>query len=415
MNILILTQWFDPEPNNMKALAFAKGLKDRGHMVTVLTGFPNYPTGKLFSGYHLKLYQKETLQAIPIHRVFLYPNHDSSSIRRIINYTSFAFFAALIGPWVVKGKIDVIYVYHPPATVMLPALILRFIKKAGILLDINDLWPDTIISTGMLKQKCPLKMITAWMNYSYRKADRINVLSAGVKAFLVERHVSPDKISIIPVWCNENLLKEPIQTDFRKQFSLQDCFLGIYAGAMGRAQNLTVLLAAAEIMQTKLPDFKLLLIGNGICLKELQELVHTKKLNNVIFIPVLPPEKLTGILYHADVLFVQLKKDPLFAVTIPSKTAYYLSLGKPIIAGLSGDAARMLEASKGSIVCEPEAADEIAAAILRLYQMDLSERNAMGACGREYYRKYLSMDAGIMAFEKELYIAAGLSNDKAIR
>lgn len=403
MNILILTQWFDPEPNNMKALAFAEGLRDRGHSVQVLTGFPNYPTGRLYQGYRLKLYRKEMMKGLPVHRVFLYPSHDSSSLRRILNYLSFAFFAALIGPWAVKGNIDVIYVYHPPATVMLPALLLKFIKKAGILLDINDLWPDTIISTGMLKQKWLLKPVTAWINYTYRKADRINVLSEGIRAILAKRHVPSYKISAISVWCNENLLKAGTDPAFIRQYHLNARFLGIYAGAMGRAQCLPVLLAAAKKVQEKLPDFMLLMIGHGVCLQELQEMTVTEGIENVIFVPALPPERLTPVLNYADILFVHLKKDPLFAVTVPSKTAYYLALGKPVIAGLSGDAARMLEDSGGAIVCEPEAVEEIADAILRIYQMDAAERKAMGARGKAYYEKYLSMNAGIAAFEKELY------------
>lgn len=384
----------------MKALIFAKGLKQRGHSVQVLTGFPNYPMGKIFKGYKLKFYQKDVIEDILIHRVLLYPSHDLGSIRRSLNYSSFAIFAALIGPWVVRGKIDVIYVYHPPATVMFPALILHKIKKAGILLDVNDLWPDTITSTGMINKKLPLKLITYWMNYSYRKANKINVLSTGIKNLLEQRGVAKGKIVSIPVWCNESLINYELDTDFLKTYNLHNCFIAIYAGAMGRAQNLSTFIMAAKRLQSIIPTFKMIFIGHGVCLEELKDMVLKNDIVNIIFVPVKPPEELTAILNLADVLLIHLKKDPLFAVTIPSKIAYYFAIGKPIVAGLEGDAADIIIKSGGGIVCTPQDVNEIADGIEQIYKMDVAQRNSIADRGKKYYRDNFSMEEGITNFEE---------------
>lgn len=400
MNILILSQWFDPEPNNMKALVFAKGLKDKGHTVQVLTGFPNYPTGKVFGGYRLKLYQKEVMEDILIHRVLLYPSHDSNAKKRMLNYISFVFFATLIGPWVIKGKIDVIYVYHPPATVMLPGIILRKLKKSALLLDINDLWPDTLTSTGMMNQKWILRMIDKWMNYSYKKANKINVLSAGIKKLLEQRNVPEKKIETIPVWCNENLITSDTNVDFIEKYNLHNCFISIYAGAMGRAQNLSTLIEVADRLREEIPNYKLIFIGHGTCVDEMKELVKSKNLSNVIFIPLVPPHELIPMLNAADVLLVHLKKDPLFTVTVPSKIPLYFSVGKPIVAGLEGDAATIITESKGGLVSTPEDVISIANNIIQIYKMNQVDREEMANNGKQYYVNNMSLNAGVTKFEK---------------
>ena len=151
MRILFIIQWFQPEPT-LKGLPFAQELVKLGHEVEVLTGFPNYPSGKLYPGYRIRFLQKEIIEGIPIIRVPLYPSHDTSGFRRILNYMSYAFSAALIGPWVVK-KFDIAYVYHPPATVGLPAIALRFLRGLRFVYDIQDFWPDCLQATGMFKNK----------------------------------------------------------------------------------------------------------------------------------------------------------------------------------------------------------------------------------------------------------------------
>ena len=177
MRILILSQWCHPEPS-LKSLLFAKGLIARGHDVIILTGFPNYPEGILYPGYKLKLFQRETIDGVKIIRVPLYPNHDNSPVKRVINYTSFALSASVLGPFLV-GKVDIIYVHSPPATTGLPAIVLSSLKGVPFVYDVQDLWPDTLSSTGMLNNRLILKMIGLWcrvVSVALIVADRSRII-----------------------------------------------------------------------------------------------------------------------------------------------------------------------------------------------------------------------------------------------
>ena len=399
MKILLLSQWFDPEPNNIKALIFAKELQRRGHEVQVLTGFPNYPTGRLYSGYKLRLFQREDIDGIKVNRVWLYPSHDDSALKRVLNYGSFSIAATLLGPFLVSN-VDVIYTYHPPATIALPALVLKLIKRAPVLLDVNDLWPDTLWATGMMNNELVIKMVNLWCNISYKVASKINVLSAGMKNLLVKRGISREKITVIPCWSNEAQIdKRARDEELCSKYNLRDSFIGVYAGAMGNAQNLETLVESAYKLKDRVPNFKLLLVGHGTKLESLKAKAKSLNLNNVIFIPLVPPEKLAGILNLADVLFIHLKNDPLFEITVPSKTQLYLATGKPIIAGLKGDAAEIIKESGGGIVCEPGNSDDIAIAIERLLELGESERRSMAEKGSKFYKDKLSTSSGVDKFE----------------
>ena len=201
MRILFVTQWFDPEPT-FKGLAFARELTRLGHQVQVLTGFPNYPGGKVYPGYRVRLLQRESIDGIDIVRVPLYPSHSRSSVGRIANYVSFAAAATFIGPLVVTRP-DVIYAYHPPATVGMPALVLRLIFGARLVYDIQDMWPDTVTATGMLRAGWMIRLLSGWCQFIYRHADHLTVLSPGFKRALISRGVESAKISVIYNWCDE--------------------------------------------------------------------------------------------------------------------------------------------------------------------------------------------------------------------
>ena len=174
MKILLLTQWFDPEPT-FKGLAFARELQQQGHQVQVLTGFPNYPGGKIYDGYKLKLYQREQIDGISVLRVALFPDHGSSALKRILNYISIAFMALLFGIFATK-KADVIYAYHPPLTVGLAAIFIKLFRRIPIVYDIQDMWPDTLKATGMLNNQRILNIVGHVCHLVYSYVDHIVVL-----------------------------------------------------------------------------------------------------------------------------------------------------------------------------------------------------------------------------------------------
>ena len=172
MKILYLTQWFDPEPF-FKGINYVKKMKKKGHHVEVLTGFPNYPTGKLYDGYKIKLWKKEKINGISVIRTALFPSHSRSKIGRIINYFSFAMSSTLFGLIKIKNNFDLIYVYHPPITVGLTALIMKFIWRIPYIYEIQDIWPETLRATGMVQNNFTINFIGKLCELVYQGADKL--------------------------------------------------------------------------------------------------------------------------------------------------------------------------------------------------------------------------------------------------
>jgi colanic acid biosynthesis glycosyl transferase WcaI len=393
----MLTQWFDPEPN-FKGLIFAKELVKLGYEVEVLTGFPNYPGGKIYDGYKIKLYKIETLSDIRIIRVPLYPSHSKSAFARIINYISFALSASILGSLLVK-KMDIIYVYHPPVTVGLAAILLKYFKKAPIIYDIQDLWPDSLTVTGMLSNVYILKVVNKICNYIYSISDQIVVLSPGFKNTLSDRGVSKEKIHLIYNWCDlDQLTSFQPDNNLTKELNFESNFNIIFAGNIGVAQALDTVLKTAAIIMKKYENIRFILVGDGIEKERLKKKTEQMGLNNVFFLPRMRYKEVGKILSLADILLVHLKDDPLFRITIPSKTQAYMAFGKPILMAVSGDAADLIIESKAGCVCKPENDESLAYTIKKLYNMTSEERNKIGNNGKQFYQKNLSIEAGTKKF-----------------
>jgi len=410
MRILFLTQWFQPE-SFFKGLPFAKALKEKGHDVEVLTGFPNYPGGKVYPGYRIWPYQREVMDGIKVHRVPLYPSHDKSAFRRIVNYISFSLSAFLLGPWLVK-KPDVIYVYNL-VTLGLPAFFLRLIYGSKVIIDIQDLWPESVASSGMLGSKNVLSVLNGICNWVYRKSDQLVVLSPGFKNHLINRGIQPEKIKVIYNWCNEkDMQRIPSSSNVRKGPNTVNKFVVLFAGSMGVLQGLDVLLKCAVICRAKMPDVQFVLIGDGADRQRLVQMAVEMKLDNVDFLPHRSIETMGEIYAMADVLIVHLKDIPLFRITIPSKTQAYLYMGKPIIMAVRGDAAGLVERAGAGILCEPDNPTAMEDAIKRLRDAGVKERSKMGDAGHSYYMQELSFERGVKNFEDTIFSLTGLKEKR---
>lgn len=395
MKILLLTQWFDPEPT-FKGLAFAKELKRQGHEVQVLTGFPNYPGGKIYEGYKLKLYQREEVDGISILRVALYPNHDSSALKRIFNYISFAFMAMLFGIFATK-KADVIYAYHPPLTVGIAAIFIKFFRRIPIVYDIQDMWPDTLQATGMLNNNKILNLIGSVCKLVYRFVDHIVVLCPGFKHTLIERNVPKEKISVIYNWCDEQGLTQAKPAKIEYQQMMQNKFNIVFAGNMGKAQALDSILDVAKKVQD-IQDIQFVFVGGGTETERLKQRLITENISNTVFIPRMPMAEVGGVLKLSSLLLVHLKKDPLFEITVPSKTQAYMAMGKPVLMAVAGDAADLIQSAECGCVAISENVESIQAAILKIYHLSASEQLQMGLNARNYYLRELSLESGVKQF-----------------
>ena len=405
MRILFLSQYFQPEPGFFVGLPFAKALARQGHDVEVLTGFPHYPGGKVYPGYRIKPLQREDLEGVPVRRVALYPSHSTSSFGRILCYGTFGLSASMIGPWIVK-RADVAHVSQGPITIGWPAWILKLVRRIPFVLHIQDLWPDSPASTGMFNSSFGLKMITAACDFVYKRAGKIVVIAPGVKRRLVERGVPDQKIDVIYNWCDENAIHPmPPSEDEKKRLGFGGYFNVVYAGNIGRAQNLETVLEAAEVIKEKYPHVRFNFLGAGLDEDRLKQLSERRRLFNVRFLGRRPPSEVAPVLSAADALLVHLKKDPLFEITIPSKTQAYLAMGKPVLMGVSGDAAELVTRSGAGLCFPPGDSVRLAAAVGSLLSLSPNQLAQMGQAGRSFYESKLSFQAALARFESVFHEA----------
>lgn len=407
MRILLLTQWFEPEPT-FKGMVFARELAARGHSVQVLTGFPNYPGGRLYPGYKVRPWLREQREGVSIVRVALYPSHDRNALGRAANYLSFAASAAFLGAFLV-AKPDVVYVYHPPATVGLAALAISLFRGAPFVLDIQDLWPDSVASSGMLAVPAAISLLASWCRLLYRRAAKIVVLSDGFRGRLIERGVPPSKIEVIRNWCDEASMRQVPAPEPE----LGAGFNVVFAGAMGLMQGLDSVLDASKICAADTPEARFVFVGGGIERDRLARRAHAEGLANVLFLPRRPPERMGALFAQADVLLVHLKDDPLFRITIPSKMQAYMVAGKTILMAVAGEAAQLVAEAEAGVTCEPDNPEQIAAAVASLARMPKEELARLGANGARYYADNMSLAIGAARFDRIFRSVAAVSGTPA--
>jgi glycosyltransferase involved in cell wall biosynthesis len=384
MRIAYVTQWFEPEPNVIKGTEFVRALEAAGHEVTVVTGFPNYPYGRIYAGYRLRPIRRETVGGIRIVRLPLYPSHDRSALRRSITFLSF-FLSAFIYLRLRRSKFDIAYVYHPPITVGLPAAFARI----PFVLDVQDLWPDTVVATDIGGASKLAGALGACCRYVYAKASAICTQSEGMKAALIARGVAPDKISIVRNWADAEFHEIPSNRSRRRRFTL------VYGGNLGRAQRLSNLVDAAAMVERTRPDIHMELFGSGVEEQELHERARSHGLGNLEFPGRVSAHEMIREFVDADALLLHLSDDPLFDITIPSKTQYYLAMGRPIVAAVNGEAGKLLRQSGAAIVVPPADPAALATAIVEMAETSPERRTAMGRAGAEFYRQNLSFSQAI--------------------
>lgn len=398
--ILLITQWFDPEPT-FKGMLFAKELVSRGFVVEVITGFPNYPGGTLYNGYRIKLIQKEVVDGVLLTRLPLFPSHDKSKLGRVLNYLSFAFSSLIYGLFFSKRS-DVIYAYHPPLTVGISALIIKLFRRVPVVLDIQDIWPDTLKATGMLSNIRLLGLIGKACSLIYSSVNKIVVLSPGFKQLLEDRGVPDSKIEIIYNWADEKILRN-MSDESPKTLDSIEGFKILFAGNIGLAQGLEIILRAAVLLKDDNPDLNFVVLGSGLQLDHLKKQANELKLENVHFLPAVGMDRVGGFLRAADALLIHLNSDPLFEITIPGKTQAYMAVGKPIIMGIRGDASNLVSSADCGVCFEPEDPVALAEAAKSLMSLDPADIQKLGRNAGSFYDENLSVKAGVDLFS-ELFI-----------
>lgn len=400
MKILIISQYFEPE-TMARGLTLATGLVKHGHTVFVLTGFPNYPKGELYPGYRQKLFFKEVMNGVTVYRVPTFISHDSNSFRRAANYLSFMFSAFILG-LIRIPKFDVAYVYHPPITTCLSASMLCLFRRKPFICDIQDIWPDSVGATGMLDSPKLIGVLDKMCDFVYRRASHIVTISNGMKEKIVSRGVGSEKVSVVPNWCDEDNILNPETLDlvFEERLStvLSGKFNIIFAGNIGEAQNLDAVVDAGKIAYTESPNIQFVFVGGGTKVEMLQNRCVKSGYNFVSFLPQIPTSQIGGVMKRADVLLVHLRSDPLFEITIPSKTQAYMAVGKPILMAVPGDANKIITEAQCGLGAASDDPQSIARACIEFSTMNKSDLSAMGRKARAAYVSDFSMSAGVERF-----------------
>ena len=382
MKILLLSQWYPPEP--MKLLSdMTESLVAMGHEVTVLTGFPNWPTGNIYPDYRQRLVQREDVNGVRIIRIPLYPDHSRNPLKRAANFLSFALSATVLGPFVVP-RVDVMHVIHPPITVGFAAWVISRLRGFPFTMEIQDMWPETLYSTGMLHNNFALRVIGAFARWVYSKAVFVRVISPGFRLNLLDKGVPDEKIRVISNWVDTEYYKPVVRLpEVMNRFGMHGRFNILYAGTIGLAQGLEVVLGAAARLQMSLPDAQFVLAGDGLECERLRAEAATRKLTNIRFLGRLPGELMPALYACADVLMLHLRADPLFAITVPHKVFTYLAAGKPILVGGEGDLASLVTGASAGIAVPPDNPEALASAVMRLHAISQGERETMGRNGRQ--------------------------------
>ncbi len=396
--VILLMQFYDPEPI-YKGQGFAEAVRDLGYDVEVVTGFPNYPGGKIYDGYKLSLIARSELNGIAITRLPLYPSHDSNKLGRVMNYLSFFFSACLYLTFFAK-RANLVYAYSPPVTVGLAAAVGGGILSTHVVLDIHDLWPDTLPATGMISNPRALRFVDIACNWLYRRAKHIVLHSEGFRQILIGRNVPAQKMTAVIGWTDETISATAKPDKAPKAMAHLAGTKILFAGNIGPAQALDAVLDAAHLLQQagQADRISFCLLGGGVALPGLKEKAQSLELENVAFLPRVPLSEVGAFLKSADCLLVHLRDDPLFAVTMPSKTQAYLVAGKPVIMAVKGEAAALIETAGAGVIATPQNPESIARAALAVDEMTESERIALGKAGQDYYWRELSMRKGMERF-----------------
>lgn len=406
MKILVLSQYFWPESFIINDIV--RTLDEQGHEVVVATGKPNYPDGEVFEGYRASGTQRERyLERIEVLRVPLWPRGAGGAKNLILNYLSFVITGLLFLPWMLrKREFDAILVFAPsPITQAIPAIPLKWLKRAKLVLWVQDLWPESLSATGFVRSPSLLRAVGWMVRAIYRCCDTLLVQS---RAFVepVSCYAAREKIQYYPnsMDASSPRVHAPIPPELIEL--LEERFCIVFAGNLGTAQSLETLVQAAVHLRDE-PQIRLVLVGSGSRLAWLKSQQQALGLENLVLPGRFPMEAMPQIFARASALLVSLNDDPVFAQTIPSKIQAYLAAGRPILASMNGEGARVVCEARAGFISPAEQVLPLVANIRRMQTLSAAELAAMGSSGRAYFDTNFEMKSQVEVLVKKLTKNAG--------
>lgn len=395
--ILLVNQFFQPEPNELRGSKFVEGLIERGFDIEVLTGFPNYPAGEIYEGYRLRPYAKDHEQgSFLVHRVAHFVSHDSNGLRRGLSYLSLML--SSIAFLLVKGRrYDVLWVQQGPATLALAALVSKKVwRRQRFVLDAQDLWPDSVTSTGMLPSKFPVGVIEKLSCLGARGADAVVTLSSGAAERLVELGVEASRISVVYNWASEPSIDTEAYTRAAEILDVASPdFRAVYVGGFGVLQDLSVVVEAAQILQKTHPGVGIVLAGDGVEFESLSKLIKSSNLPNISLAGRVPADIGAALTQLADVTIMHLRETPLSHTAIPSKIGAYMHSGSPGVVAAEGAVAQLAKQSGAFETVPSQNPKALADAIGAISLMSPAKRKSMGKNAQRFYQDNMGWDSGI--------------------
>jgi glycosyltransferase involved in cell wall biosynthesis len=395
MEILYISQYFPPEIGAPAARAseLAHHWASEGHKVTILTGFPNHPSGKIAPEYKKafrRLFAKENSDGVKIFRTWLLPFPNRKPYERMLNYASFFISSVITGMFL--SRPEVVIATSPQLLVALSGWWLARRNRVPFVFEVRDLWPESLSAVGIGNHKSLLyRALWQIAAFLYRHADHIVVVTPAFRDHLIQRwNVPPEKISIIQNGVKTEIFS-PRNTDpsLREQLQAEGKFLVSYIGTIGIAHGLDSLIEAASNLQNTAPDVLFLLVGDGADRERIAALAASRGLTNLRLIGPQPRERIPAYISASDASLVLLKKADIFQTVIPTKMLEFMSCARPVILGLEGQARKMIESAAAGIWVAPEAPDPLAKAILQLAGNRGLTRQ-LGENGRKYILEHLS-------------------------
>lgn len=388
LNILIITQYFYPE--NFRINEVSTELKERNHNVTVLTGLPNYPSGKFFKNYGFFGPYKEIIGGVDIIRVPLWPRGKGGTYNLMINYFSFVISSSILILLRISIKPDVIFVFGvSPITVVIPAILVKIRYRIPIIVWLLDLWPESIEAAGIKLPKFILKIITMLVKWIYGNCCRVLVQSQGFVPSLIKLGVDKTRISYLPNWIERHYEAKSQNLNIKTRDT--SSFRIVYAGNIGLAQDFPSIINAAKLLNSSDLQVSWIIAGDGRHAAWVKDEVLRRGLaDRFVFLGQLSPDSMSGLFESADALLVSLRSDPIFALTIPGKIQSYLTAGKPVLGMIDGEAARILKESGCGFVAPSSDYQQLAKLVTEISLMSEDQLKEIGMRAQNYARREFS-------------------------
>ena len=395
MRILYVSQYFPPEMGAPAARVseLSRHWVSAGHEVTVLTGFPNHPTGTLAADYRKqfrRLVMKEEIDGVKVVRTWLLPLPNRKPYERMLNYSSFCVSAAVTGLFL--SRPDIVIASSPQLLVGLSGWWLARLKNTSFVFEVRDLWPESLAAVGVGSSTSILhRSLAKIANLLYRGSDRIVVVTPAFKDYLVKRmNVAAGKVFVV-----QNGVETDVFDPGRSQLNLKDGlglegkFVVSYIGTIGIAHGLEKVLDAATELQYTHPQIAFLFVGEGADKEHIISIAASRKLTNVRFVGEQPRERIPEYIHASDVCLVLLKKSEIFKTVIPTKMLEFMSCARPVILGVDGQARKIIEEAHAGIFIQPENVNDLTEAVVRLAS-DPEFRNSLGRSGRQHILQHFS-------------------------